>query len=185
MSLEQLAMRLRRVSWPLRMQVGSLGVPGLLLLAVGIALLGWQIARRPAIDATVDELRQQALALATQAPTKIAPREQSDEQVFESLPSIRAHAADLRALFEAARTNKLTIERSDFQVTPAGGPITVVTATLPMRGSYANIKQFASEALERLPHLSLQDLRLERPDIGTTELRARVRVALYYSKVAP
>ncbi len=186
--LADLAATARRWTWPLRYHFGSVGLVGILLLCAAATIALWQIADRDRVDGRIRDLQQQARELADQAaaspPTLASEARRARE--LETVPTLRDHGSDLQALFEAAKANDVTIDRSDYQVaTGIDGPLTVVVATLPVRGSYVQLKRFANDALVRLPHLALQDLRMERPDIGTTELRARVRVALYYRRSAP
>lgn len=183
--MADLAAAARRWTWPLRYHVGSLGMVGIVLLCAAATIALWQLTDRDRVESRIRDLHQQARELADQAAALPPARASDATRELETVPNLRDHGSDLQALFEAAKANDVTIERSDYQTaTGTDGPLTVVVATLPVRGSYAQLKRFANDALVRLPHLALQDLRMERPDIGTTELRARVRVALYYRRSA-
>lgn len=184
--LERLASQWRRASWPLRSRIGGAGLAGLLLLALAAALAAWQHARLPAIEQERVALQHEAreLAEAAQRPARERPR--SAGQLLAALPAPTEHAADLRVLYGVATRHHVEIERADLQQTStADAEWVVIGVTLPLRGRYVDLKHCAGEWLQRLPHAALLDLRLERPDIGSRELKARVRLAFYYRRGEP
>lgn len=182
-TLERLGAGLRRLSWPLRVRLGAAGVLGLGLALLGGGLALWQATREPALTAQQQALLAQARSLAEQAVMPLRERPRNTEQALAALPLPTAHAADLRVLYSVAARRDVEIERGDFQqLAGAEGGLVVISATLPMRGSYAALKAYASEVLQQLPHVALLDLRLERADIGSRELRARLRLTMHYRR---
>lgn len=176
----------RRKTWPLRSRVGLSGVlgVGLLLLGAGLAVAQGLLHSKSA--QALQALELEAADLGTQARQAQATRPRGPAETLGALPTVDTHLSDLRALFELAARHRLDLERSDLQPTAApSAALHAVVLTLPLRGSYASLKGFAGDALKQLPHLALQDLRMERPDIGSSEIRARVRMALYYRGAQP
>jgi hypothetical protein len=176
----------RRKSWPLRSRVGTLGVlgAGLLLLGTGLGVAQALLHERSAQALLALETEATNLGALTRQVQASRPR--SAAETLGALPPADTRLRDLRALFELAALHRLDLERSDLQLSSVPtSALSSVVMTLPLRGSYANLKGFAGDALKRLPHLALQDLRMERPDIGSSDIRARVRLALYYRGEQP
>ena len=48
-----------------------------------------------------------------------------------------------------------------------------------MRGSYANLRHFAEQALRTMPFLALDEFSLRREDIHDTQAQARLRFTLF------
>lgn len=184
--LEPLLAAARRLSWPLRARIGGVGIAGLLLVAAAALLALWHQGRLPALEQERAALLREAQQLAEQAKRPDRERPRSAEQALAALPPASGHAADLRVLYQVAARHHVEIDRADLQPTSArDAELVVVGATLPLRGRYLDLKRCAGEWLQRLPHAALLDLRLERPDIGSRELKARVRLALHYRAGEP
>ena len=184
--LSGLARTARRLSWPLRNRVGLAGAAGLALLLVGASLAAVQVALQPRAQKALAELQRETATLAEQTRQLQASKPPGPAETLKALPSPEAYVADLRTLFELATQHRLELERSEHQLLSASdAPLVVVVVTLPLRGSYASLKGFATQAIQQMPHLALQDFRLDRPDIGALEVRARIRVAFHYQGAVP
>ena len=51
--------------------------------------------------------------------------------------------------------------------------------TLPVRGSYGQLREFLSSVLKDMPIASIDALRFERKRAADTQLEAQVRLTLY------
>jgi hypothetical protein len=71
---------------------------------------------------------------------------------------------------------KSAVERS--------GGFATYQVTLPVKGSYGAIWQFATAALGAIPFASLDDISFKRDSIGQNGVEARLRLTLYV-KEAP
>ena len=65
---------------------------------------------------------------------------------------------------------------------PAGGPLTAYHVTLPVRGSYPQLRQFVGRVLQDMPTTSLDALRFERKKAADAQLEAQVRLTIYLRK---
>jgi len=52
--------------------------------------------------------------------------------------------------------------------------------TLPIRGTYAQIRRFVGTTLKDMPSASLDALRFKRKGIGDPQLEAQVRLTVYF-----
>lgn len=169
---------LRRLGW-----FGLCGVGLLLLSAAGAALLPvlsrdtQDLARRVAQARTRVEVQTRS----TEAAATPASERMTIAELTASLPSLAQNASDLEKLFELAFAHKVVLNKADYQwLNEPRAPLATYSVTLPVRQSYAVIKQFSAEVLRALPHVALDELRLERNEAGIAELEARLRFTFIY-----
>lgn len=104
-----------------------------------------------------------------------------EARVVQTLPGLPQRGRDVEALVGAARGAGLQLERADYTMAPEGGAgVARLQATLPLRGSYAQVRRFLATLLNTLPHAALESLQIERPDVRGTDLRATARIVLFY-----
>ena len=51
--------------------------------------------------------------------------------------------------------------------------------TLPLRGSYAQVRQFVAAVMNEMPVVSLDDLKFEKQQIGDSAIEAQIRLTLF------
>jgi len=174
---------LRHALWPLRRRLGRFGPLAVAVLALALAAAAWHALRRPAIDASIHQLEQQAREL-----RQLRPRLNTTTalQTLRALPPMRQHPADLRAVFEVADAHRIELASGEYHLRSlAESSLVTVSATFPLTAGYPEVKAFTRSLLERLPHVVLDDLRLERSHIGTRELQVRVRLSFHYQRAEP
>jgi len=59
------------------------------------------------------------------------------------------------------------------------GKLARYQVTLPVKGSYVQIRQFVDQALIDVPVAALDDINFKREAIGATQLEARIKFTLY------
>ncbi|MFO1267011.1 MAG: hypothetical protein U1F25_09820 [Rubrivivax sp.] len=174
---------LRRAAWPIHRRLGRFGPLAVLVLALALAAAAWHALRRPAIDASIQKLEQQARELRQLRPRLDAATAQ---QTLRALPPMRQHPADLRTVFEVAEAHRIDLASGEYQLRSlAESALVTVSATFPLTAGYPEVKAFTRSLLERLPHVALDDLRLERSHIGSRELQVRVRMSFHYQRAEP
>lgn len=174
---------LRRAQWPLHRRLGRWGPLAALILALALAGAAWHSLRRPAIGASIQKLEQQAREL-----RQLRPRldHATALQTLRALPPMRQHPGDLRAVFEVADAHRIELASGEYQLRslPESSLVTV-SATFPLTAGYPEVKAFTRSLLERLPHVALDDLHLERSHIGSRDLQVRVRLSFHYQRAEP
>jgi hypothetical protein len=159
---------------------GLIGV-ALLLPALVIALA------MPRLDQRADELRS-ALAAKADTMIRMAPPTRRDistgEQVLEyvaGFPPLTQSSADLDKVFETAKRRNLALPKGEYQLkAEPNSPLVTYTATFPVRNEYAALKDFTADVLTALPHASMDELRMTRPDAASGVLDAVVRFTFVY-----
>jgi len=186
---------LRRLGVAWRLHIGRPGLLGLAGLAVAVYLIG---VEGPALKHRQAELaqRQEALkAESAQAPaTRSRPARMAAVSnavaLLESLPPPSQRGTDLTRLVELAHQAKVELARGDYAVERLDAAadaaalgdeaISQWRLQLPVRGSYAQLRRFAAEMLNTLPHVALDGLQIDRPDTQQAELETTLRITFFY-----
>jgi hypothetical protein len=156
---------LRRVG----LALGWQGIAGLVLLA---AALGWEgYGRRSTPASPPLSSRIIAAGEGTDAMAPVVLR-----QVL--VPAADAHQAVLK-LFEAAAAQQLSLDSGQYRWVPGEGAYAAYAITLPLQGSYGQIRAFLAQSLRAQPSLALDALEFRRDDISKDVVAVRARFSLF------
>ncbi|PHV17172.1 hypothetical protein GQ37_021000 [Janthinobacterium sp. BJB1] len=177
MALDLNALRLRA-----QLLLRRLGVPACLaavLLLLGVAACAWAWQQR-AVAAQLEArtLPQPSLAVAALAP----PATASDNLVrfYATLGQQRHAEQQVKQLFDLAAKHGLVLAQGEYKSGyDKAGRVATWQVTLPLKGSYAAVWQFALQALRAMPFASLDELSFRREQIADTQLEARLRLTFY------
>ena len=170
---------LRGLGWP--------GLAGALLLlaSVGYALAGILPARQDVLRAQGQVARAE-LVLAGVRSGKVAPpptAQKRGEIFYAALPAQAEVTKWIERIYGAAATEKLSLAQGEYA--EADIPTTRMARyriVLPLHGSYGQIRRFIAAAGAAVPGLTLEDLSMQRQNVGDTEIEARVQLSLYLAK---
>ena len=186
---------LRRLAVAWRLHIGRPGLIGLAGLLGALYLIG--IEAPSLMQRQADLARRQAAqqAEAAQAPaTRSRPARMAAVSnavaLLESLPPPTQRGTDLTRLVELAHQAKVELARGDYAVERLDAAadaaalgdeaISQWRLQLPVRGSYAQLRRFAAEMLNTLPHVALDGLQIDRPDTQQAELETTLRITFFY-----
>ncbi len=132
--------------------------------------------------ATLAERRAaRSAAISTVRSNRPINAQESAAAFVDSLPSAKQRSGDIAVLLDAARTANLVVERADYSVQQEPNvPILRLKATLPVKGSYSDIRSMATQVLNKLPHAALESMQLERANASATQLDAVLQLNLLY-----
>jgi hypothetical protein len=157
--------------------VSSLGMPGLagiaaLLLAVVAVLLGqrWD-AQAAALQAEVQALRAKARPAPAAVPVSL-------QQWQAALPAPAARQQRLADLLELAIRLELNAQRTEHRLASSEG-LERLRISMPLTGSYAQIRRFIAAALAHDPALSLDGLKLRRAGPLSADMDAELQWSLH------
>lgn len=86
----------------------------------------------------------------------------------------------LDALYAAAAAQDLVLTRGEYRMTAdRSGKLARYQVTLPVQGSYLQIRRFVAQALTDVPVASLDDISFKRDSITATQLEASIKLTLY------
>ena len=158
------------------------GLPACLavaLLALGAAAWSWAWQQR-AVAAQLEArpLPQPALAVAALAPQATASENLA--RFYAVLGQQRHAEQQVKLLFDLAAKNGLLLAQGEYKSGyDKAGRVATYQVTLPLKGSYAAVWQFALQALRAVPFASLDELSFRREQIADTQLEARLRLTFY------
>lgn len=180
-SLHLFALQVRlaaaRIGW-------STGIP-VLFFVIGAASLLWFVPHLRAQG----ELQQRALLRAQNAltvtddATKTARPSTTEARLvkfYDALGEKRYAEQQIKTLFAIAGKVGLNLNQADFKSAYDKNSNThTYQIQLPVKGSYAAIRQFCEQTLLAIPFASLDEMTFKRDTIGRPVLEAKLRITLY------
>lgn len=169
--------RLRRI-------LEALGAPGVIGIGVLVFCLPFylasvapaerEVAKRSAAAAKTTRLAGQPVS---------APDGAADlERFYRRFPTLDALQSELEAIYAHARASKLQLAQGEYRLEKGVG-LAAYRVTLPVRGSYAQVRQFVGHVLKDMPTASLDAVRFDRRKAGDAQLEAQVRLTIYLRPV--
>lgn len=180
---------LSSVRWVARRELSRLtwrGLAGaaLLIFALGFAVSSLLPAQRHAaqLKSDVGELRSRLRAVGDGpgGAAVIAPRATQLENFYAFFPHVDTLPDWIGRIHTAAARNGLILESGDYLLERRKEQRLVqYQITLPVRGSYGQIRGFVAEVLEKVPAAALEDVVMKRESIAAPALEARIRWVIY------
>lgn len=87
---------------------------------------------------------------------------------------------ELQRLYGLARAAHLDLLRGDYRLDPGDGGLRAYRVTLPLRGTYPQLRQFLRATIASMPIASIDALQFERERADEAQLRAQLRLTLYF-----
>lgn len=174
-----IAERLLALRWP--------GAIGALLLAAGAGYAGAVLlpAQEQLAAGELKVARAERKAAAVSSGAEAAPLSpaQRRERFYNGLPATAEVTQYVERIYAAASAEKLSLMHGEYTGAelPAAGLVRY-KITLPLKGSYGQVRRFIAEATKTVPGLALDDVTLSRPNIGEAQVEARVQLSLFLAR---
>ncbi|HMU90950.1 MAG TPA: GspMb/PilO family protein [Pseudomonadales bacterium] len=167
----------------LRHQLHRHGWPAAAGLLLGLMALLWQLVIVQAVrsetlaqQAALEALRHQRAAQST--PRQVEGRRLSD--LHASLPTDSDALAVIERLHHAATLHGVELPQGDYRLSrDASGTLLRYQITLPARGGYPQLRAWLADLMNALPTIALDGLAVQRDDVGSGRIDARVRLTLF------
>jgi len=177
MNLSALGLRVRLAA----RAIGPVAGSALVVALAALAVLAWAVAARE------QEARHHGAALARAAAPPPAPVVSKEARTNENLALFYATLGErryteqqVRTLFGIAEKTGIVLRQGEYKAAyDQNGKLHTYQVTLPVKGSYQAIWQFAMLSLRAIPFAALDDIGFRRDDIGAAGVDARVRFTLY------
>lgn len=173
------------LGWFARRMAARLGWAGLLglLLLGGSAVFYFTAVQRG--EARLQQAEQRAAGLRERI--QLAARggitlTGSEAQLAEFYGFFANHAATdwLDRIYAAAGKHGLVLEQGEYRTLPdKTGKLTRYQLTLPVKGSYVQVREFIDSVLAEVPVAALEDVGFKRETIGSTVLETRIKFTLF------
>lgn len=164
---------LRALGWP-----GLAGVAALVLAAAALLLGQRWDAQAVALQAEARQLRARAAPMIAAAAVPI-----SVQQWQAALPPATERQQRLADLLELSIRLDLNGARTEHRLSTSEG-LERLRVTMPVTGSYAQVRRFIGAALEHDPALSLDSIKLRRVSPMAAEVDAELQWSLH-GRAAP
>ena len=100
---------------------------------------------------------------------------------FQNLfPPVEALSEQLERLYALARNAKLELQHGDYRLESRGSGLIAYRVTVPVRGSYTQVRDFVGAVLADMPIASVDALRFERKKVAEAQLEAQVRLTIHF-----
>ena len=158
-----------------------LGPAGVLGIGVLLACAGFYVDALSPLEEQVSAQRQALERLRARTPYQpVSTSRGEDLQRFYSLfPSAAQLTDQVERLHRLARKSGLELAQGEYRLERRVDGLWAYRVTLPVRGSYAQFRNFLSAVLAEMPIASLDALRFERKKALDTQLEAQVRITLH------
>jgi hypothetical protein len=158
----------------------------LALCLLALAATAWLVQARELVDTARAEARRVA-ALPPPAPALAAAPPATDDYhlaLFEAALGERRHAEQgVKTLFKLAGKSGLTLRQGEYKAAyDRNARLHTYQVTLPVKGSYGAIWQFALGALRAIPFAALDEISFKRDAIGEANVEARLRLTFYLTE---
>lgn len=159
-----------------------LGPAGILGIGVLLACGGfWSSELRP-MEREISQRQAAAERLRSRTPYQPVSRDSRAEELrrFHSLfPSPRDLTAEIEKLHRLARGAGLELAQGEYRLERPATGLWAYRVTLPVAGSYPQLREFIAAVLKAMPTASLDAMRFERKRAADPQLEAQVRLTLY------
>ncbi|MFN7864049.1 MAG: hypothetical protein ACK5N7_12190 [Curvibacter sp.] len=161
----------RQAGWP--------ALVGLLATVVGLALLlaAWPIDRQ---TRRLYESRTTAPTVDTGGGAQARQFARATEAHF-TIPEDQTHIEDLEKLFKLAKAQGVQIGTVEYRQSPNPSlQVTVRTLEVRIQEDYPRLKVFLADLLGNMPHMSLQEIRVDRKDASTPQGQVLLKLSFVY-----
>lgn len=159
----------------------------LVLGVLAAVALGWL---PPARDQLAQQ-REQARRMAAEPPPRVtqAPPATDEHNLalfYAALGERRYAEQQVRTLFRLAAKSGLVLRQGEYKAGyDRNARLHTYQVTLPVKGNYGAIWQFALQALRAIPFAALDEISFKRDAIGDASVEARLRLTLYLAERKP
>ena len=160
----------------------ALGATGVLGVGVLLACVPfWLSALRP-LEREIEAQRLAAERLKARSPLQpVAAGGRADElrRFYALFPAVDALPDELERLYDFAREAGLELQQGEYRLETRGDGLASYRVTLPVRGTYAQVRELLGAMLKNLPAASLDALRFERRKAAESQVDAQLRLTLF------
>ncbi|MGB0127431.1 MAG: hypothetical protein WBP72_07315 [Rhodocyclaceae bacterium] len=167
-----------------------MGIPGAMGAVLGAVAVAFLLS---AVMPAERELAQTRLAVRQATERKAKPQEPGAAEVkspqdqlkafYEAFPKESAASDSLQQIYDAAKQHSISLPHGEYTlVMDDKAGLARYRITLPVTGSYQNIRGFINAALSASPTLALEHVDFQRQKVGDPELEAKIRFSLLLLK---
>jgi len=175
------------LSSALRRLYDSLGWPGMAGIILVLLAAGMTVSIVQPRSAQLAELKRANQSLKTrieQAARSGIPETGSQDDLarFYGFFDGPGTTQWLDKVYAAADAQNLVLAQGEYRMTPdRTGKLARYRISLPVKGSYVQIRRFVAQTLTDVPVAALDDISFKRETIGAAQLEAHIKLTLFLS----
>lgn len=154
-------------------RLGGAGVAGLGILAFCVPFYFSALA--PALE----ELERRGAPASVRSAPQGALDSEDLERFYSRFPALERLPGQLDTLYAHAKVANVQLLQGEYRLESGAGALAAYRVTLPVRGSYPQVRQFVGRVLKEMPTTSLDAVRFERKRAADAQLEAQVRLTIY------
>jgi hypothetical protein len=112
-------------------------------------------------------------------PVSAGGRADELRRFYNLFPPASELTDEVERLHRLARSSGLDLAQGEYRLERRASGLWAYRVTLPVRGSYSQLRAFLGVLLTSMPTASIDALRFERKKAADTQLEAQVRVTLH------
>jgi hypothetical protein len=162
-----------------------LGAAGVLGIGLALACVGFYVSALAPLEQEAAAQRLALERLKTRTPHRPVSSGGREEDLrrFQALfPSASELTGEVENVHRLARRAGLDLAQGEYRLERRTTGLWAYRVTLPVRGSYAQVRQFIGHVLKDMPTASLDAVRFDRRKAGDAQLEAQVRLTIYLRK---
>ncbi|PKO87891.1 MAG: pilus assembly protein PilO [Betaproteobacteria bacterium HGW-Betaproteobacteria-12] len=167
--------------------IRALGRPGLIGAALLLTGLAFSLAATLPASQELEQSRQRAArasALEARAASgeQLAPQTAEGQRTafYRDFPQPTEVTHWIERIYAAAAAEQLSLAHGEYVMSTVNDTrLQRYQITLPVRADYGQLRRFISAAQAAVPKLHLDELSLQRQEIGEAQVDARIRLSLY------
>lgn len=163
--------------------LNRLGAAGVLGIGVLLACAGFYVSALLPAERELAAQRLAAERLRTRTPYQpVSAGGRADElrRFYSLFPPIEKLTDELEQVYGLAREARLELAQGEYRLEQRGAGLWSYRVSLPLRGTYPQIREFVGAVLKAMPIASVDALRFERKKVGEALLEAQVRLTLHF-----
>jgi Tfp pilus assembly protein PilO len=162
--------------------LARLGAAGVLALGVLLACSAFYATTLAPLEqetSTLREAREKMRARAMSRQSSPGGIAEELQRFYRLFPSVSQATAELERLHRVAVASGVDAAQGEYRLEHRSTGLWTYRVTLPVRGSYAQLREFVSVVLADMPAASVDTLRFQRRKAGDTGLEAQVGITLH------
>jgi len=159
-----------------------LGMSGVLGIAVLVGCAGFWLSGMKPLEEKIATQRlalERVRARPPYQPVATNARAEELRRFQNAFPPTGELTNEVEGLHRLARRAGLELAQGEYRLERRPTGLWAYRVTLPVRGSYPQIRSFLASVLKDMPLAAIDALRFERKKLADTELEAQVRLTLY------
>jgi len=158
------------------------GPAGVLGIGVALACAGFYVQALAPLEANIAAQRKALERLQTRTPYRPVSsdgREADLARFYALFPPVAQLSGEVERLHRFARGAGLELAQGEYRLERRPEGLWAYRVTLPVRGSYPQLRRFLSTVLADMPIASIDALRFERKKALDTQVEAQVRLTVH------